>query len=163
MSQHLARIGWTSRDCSRIPANTRHWPNVVLMLAHRLRRRPNIKTALGKRLVFAGILIDLVPIHLTTGGGSHPEISFKPPGWVVFYSVLCKVTRRAAPAPGGWWASVNEHSTNVKPAFRELLVQENYYALADCLPHLTHAWNAAWTLRAIIQGRHPLLYDMSLL
>ena len=35
------------------PANTRHWPNVVLMLARRLRRRPNIKTTLDERLVFA--------------------------------------------------------------------------------------------------------------
>ena len=33
------------------PANTRHSPNAVLMLAHRLRRWPNIKTALGECLV----------------------------------------------------------------------------------------------------------------
>ena len=36
------------------PANTRHSPNVVSMLAHRLRRWPNIGTALGECLVFAG-------------------------------------------------------------------------------------------------------------
>ena len=29
------------------PTCTRHWPNVVLMLARRLRRRPSIKTTLG--------------------------------------------------------------------------------------------------------------------
>ena len=38
-----------------IPANTIRWPNVVLMLDHRLRRWPNIKTTSGQRLVFAGM------------------------------------------------------------------------------------------------------------
>ena len=37
----------------QFPANKRRWLNVVLMLARRLRRRPNIKTTLGQRLVFA--------------------------------------------------------------------------------------------------------------
>ena len=37
-----------------IPANTSSSANVVLMLARRLRRRPNIKTTLDQRLVFAG-------------------------------------------------------------------------------------------------------------
>ena len=36
------------------PANTRRWINVGLILARRLRRRPNIKTTLDQRLVFAG-------------------------------------------------------------------------------------------------------------
>ena len=35
------------------PARTRHLTNVSLMLVHRLRRWPNIKPALVKRLVFA--------------------------------------------------------------------------------------------------------------
>ena len=34
-------------------ANTKHSPNVILMLDHRLRRWTNIKTTLGKCLVFA--------------------------------------------------------------------------------------------------------------
>ena len=38
------------------PANTRHSPNAVSMLAHRLRRWSNIETALGECLVFAGRL-----------------------------------------------------------------------------------------------------------
>ena len=38
-----------------IPANTSRWPNVVLMLAHRVIRWPNINPTLGQRLVFAGI------------------------------------------------------------------------------------------------------------
>ena len=38
------------------PENTRHFPNVVLMLGRRRRRRANIKTTLGKSLVFAGSL-----------------------------------------------------------------------------------------------------------
>ena len=35
------------------PANMRHWPSVVLMLARRLRRRSRFKTTLDQRLVFA--------------------------------------------------------------------------------------------------------------
>ena len=34
--------------------NTKHSPNVGTMLAHRLRRRPNIVPTLCERLVFAG-------------------------------------------------------------------------------------------------------------
>ena len=37
------------------PADTKRWPNVVLMLYHSLRRWPNIKTTLGQRLVSAGL------------------------------------------------------------------------------------------------------------
>ena len=33
----------------------RRWPNVGLLLAHRLRRWPNSKPALDQRLVFAGM------------------------------------------------------------------------------------------------------------
>ena len=36
------------------PANMRRWPNVGLLLAHRLRRWPNSKLTLGQRLVYAG-------------------------------------------------------------------------------------------------------------
>ena len=36
---------------SEYPVSTRHRPNDVLMLAHRLRRWPNIKPTLGKRLL----------------------------------------------------------------------------------------------------------------
>ena len=39
------------------PANTRRWPNVGLLLVHRLRHWPNVETTLGQRLVFAGRLI----------------------------------------------------------------------------------------------------------
>ena len=42
---------------NNIPANTGHSPKAVSMLAHRLRRWPNIETALGACLVFAGIII----------------------------------------------------------------------------------------------------------
>ena len=38
----------------QIPANTTHWNNVGLMLAHRLRRWPNIKPTLFQCVVFAG-------------------------------------------------------------------------------------------------------------
>ena len=40
-----------------IPANTRHWTNVGLMLARRLRRRANINPTLVQCLVFAGISV----------------------------------------------------------------------------------------------------------
>ena len=38
----------------QIPESTRHCPNVVLMLAHRLRRWTNFTPTLGQCLVFAG-------------------------------------------------------------------------------------------------------------
>ena len=40
---------------ARIPAYTIHWSNAGLMLARRLRRRPNINPALDQCIVFAGI------------------------------------------------------------------------------------------------------------
>ena len=43
------------------PANTIHCPNAGLMLARRLRRRPNINSALGQCIVFAGKLYTAVP------------------------------------------------------------------------------------------------------
>ena len=39
------------------PANTRHQTNAGLLLAHRLRRWPNIKPTLVRCLVFAGYLL----------------------------------------------------------------------------------------------------------
>ena len=38
-----------------IPANTRRWPNVGLMLGQRRRRWANISPTLGQCIVFAGI------------------------------------------------------------------------------------------------------------
>ena len=37
-------------------ADTRRWPNAGLMLAHRLRRRANIKPALGQRFLLHVVL-----------------------------------------------------------------------------------------------------------
>ena len=47
-------------------ANMRRWPDVSLLLAHRLRRRPNSKPTLGLRLMFAGTgpLVKTVTIML---------------------------------------------------------------------------------------------------
>ena len=53
-----------------IPANTRRSTNVVLMLAHRLRRWANIKTSLVERLVFAGIYM---PPHISVSP-EHKEL-----------------------------------------------------------------------------------------
>ena len=46
----------------KLTANTIHWLNAGLMLARRLRRRPNITPALGQRLVFAGISLLLLQL-----------------------------------------------------------------------------------------------------
>ena len=40
-----------------LPANTIHWNNVVLTLAQRLRRWPNIKTTLFRCIVFSGLTL----------------------------------------------------------------------------------------------------------
>ena len=42
-------------QCVACPANTTPWTSVCLLLAHRLRRWPNIKTTVVQRLVFAGL------------------------------------------------------------------------------------------------------------
>ena len=48
-------VSETNRD--NYPTNTWHSLNAVSMLAHRLRRWPNIETALGECPVFAGIVV----------------------------------------------------------------------------------------------------------
>ena len=52
------------------PANTKRSANVGLMLAHRLRRWPNIKPPLGQRLVFPGIVSTC-----DVGGGHRVVVS----------------------------------------------------------------------------------------
>ena len=42
-----------SKDC---PANTRHLPNVAVMLGQRRRQRPNITATLGHGLLLDGFL-----------------------------------------------------------------------------------------------------------
>ena len=54
---------------SKHPANTRYWANVASMLAHRLRRWPNMKPTLAQCLMFARIRaptwLDVIPVwHL---------------------------------------------------------------------------------------------------
>ena len=44
---------------------TRHFPNDVLILTRRLRRRPNIKTLLGKCLVFAEMISEAGALFLS--------------------------------------------------------------------------------------------------
>ena len=46
---------WTARQ-DDFSANTGHSPNAVSMLAHHLRRWPNIETALGECPVLLGII-----------------------------------------------------------------------------------------------------------
>ena len=43
----------------------RRWPNVGLLLAHRLRRWPNSKPTLGQRLMFAGLVSTLELCYLS--------------------------------------------------------------------------------------------------
>ena len=58
------RLGRVNRHT---PANTRRWPNVVLMLVHRLQRCPNFKTTLSTCLVFAGVSVTLPATRLESG------------------------------------------------------------------------------------------------
>ena len=48
------------------PVNTIHWTDVVLMLAHRLRRWPNIKTTLFQCIVLAGYLLSFTSNRFPT-------------------------------------------------------------------------------------------------
>ena len=48
-----------------LTANTRHFPNVVLMLGRRRGRRANIKTTLGKYLVSAGLTATRAGMNVT--------------------------------------------------------------------------------------------------
>ena len=63
-----------------LPINTTHRPNAGLMLIQRLRRWPSLKTALGKHLVFAGLLVIylLLPDYSLIGSESshihHPTV-----------------------------------------------------------------------------------------
>ena len=53
------------------PANTRRWPNVGLILAHRLRRWPNLSPTLSQRLVFAWLwLTSLFYLRWPVHGGA---------------------------------------------------------------------------------------------
>ena len=51
-----SRLWWPRGECSNyITGNTRRWPNDGLMLAHCLRRWPDIKPALDERIAFPGL------------------------------------------------------------------------------------------------------------
>ena len=51
------------------PANTRHFPDVVLMLGRRRRRRTNIKTTLGKCFVCYGYDVQVYPLVSEAAAG----------------------------------------------------------------------------------------------
>ena len=53
MTKHLSDFRF-HKAANRYPASIRHCTNADLMLGHRLRRWPNIKSALVQCLVFAG-------------------------------------------------------------------------------------------------------------
>ena len=63
----MSKKTWPVLICiDHILISMRRLPNVVLMLVQRRRRWPNIKTALGKRIMFTGILsIGASAIRLT--------------------------------------------------------------------------------------------------
>ena len=79
LDQHWTNISvFAENSCvySAVPANTRRLTNVDSILAHRLRRWPNIKPTLVHHLVFAGVglydgqvveennwIIDFAPSH----------------------------------------------------------------------------------------------------
>ena len=78
-----------------IPANTRHWTNAGLMLAQRLRRWSNIKTALVQWcLVFAGIVqkfISRMSLHGIINNLKLPIIMRIVKRKVPFISLSCLV------------------------------------------------------------------------
>ena len=55
--RHISFVSVPSLRLSCRLLNTRHWPNVRLLLAHRLRRWANISPVLGYRVVFDATLI----------------------------------------------------------------------------------------------------------
>ena len=58
----------------------RRWPNVSLLLAHRLRRWPNSKPTLGKRLMFAGYVH--LPVSVRPLPSVYLPVSVRPPSSV---------------------------------------------------------------------------------
>ena len=57
-SKQILSFAFTQQHRNRrSPANTGNSPNAVSILAHRLRRWPNIETALGECSVFAGEVV----------------------------------------------------------------------------------------------------------
>ena len=63
------------------PANMRLWPNIGLLLAHRLRSWHNGKSALSQRLMFAGYVQYLLHIHVQFCHAIYIE------AWVAIYQV----------------------------------------------------------------------------
>ena len=59
-----------ARTC---PANTTHSPNAVSLLVHRLRRWPNIETALGECLAFAGWCLKQRYANFKSMFSQHPR------------------------------------------------------------------------------------------
>ena len=55
-----------------IPANTIHWPNVLSMLAHRLRRWSIIELTLGQCLLFAGLPVIVTMLFSKGRPGQRP-------------------------------------------------------------------------------------------
>ena len=58
----LQAFGFAEHYVHLIPANTRHWAIVGLMLGQRLRRCPNFKATMAQCLVFAGIYVNFVSL-----------------------------------------------------------------------------------------------------
>ena len=61
MSQNWEESSKRTWEDKGSPSNTRRLTNADLMLGHRLRRWPNIKSTSVQRLVFAGRVITLQP------------------------------------------------------------------------------------------------------
>ena len=68
-------------------ANMTRWPNIGLLLAHRLRSWPNSKSALSQRLMFAGYVQYLLHIHVQFCHAIYIE------AWVAIYQVENRLIR----------------------------------------------------------------------
>ena len=67
----------------KVSSNTRHWSNNVLMIARRLRRRPNNKTTLGQSIVSAVVTSFLITMSTNVPQNTHER---------TLYSSVCLCT-----------------------------------------------------------------------
>ena len=87
----------SSPQIGRNPANTRRWPDVGLMMARRLRRRPIINSTMGQRLVFAGDPPIYVPSRFDNTLVDHDAALSHKMSWLLGQLVL-----RLAHHPATW-------------------------------------------------------------
>ena len=98
MSHQFCVCAFCSLRLSCRRSNTRRWPNVVLLLAHRLRRGANISPVLGYRVMFDATL------HV--GQRHRRRASINP----AFVQSILRVLQPAWSRPGDYgWVDIGQH------------------------------------------------------